>query len=231
MSGLRARKHLVLFLVLVVGLAIQPLAHGWLFGLVVYDVLLTLVLLAVFLVVFERGWERGVALGAGLPALVSNGAAHALSGGPRLAAWAVYHWLVVLFLGFAVVVVLRHLFQARAIRADQVLGACCGYLLAGVAWGNLYLLAELLLPGSFRVNREIAWQLADEHTRRFLFNYFSFATLTTLGYADVTPVGPPASTLTWLEAVFGQFYVAVVVAQLVGLKLAQAVGRSESGPK
>jgi voltage-gated potassium channel len=231
MSGLRERKHLVLLLVLVLGLVFQPLAHGLLLGLVVYDVLLTLVLLAVFLVVFQRGWERFVALGVGLPTLVSNGAAHALSGGPRLASWAVYHCLVVAFLGFAVVVILRHLFQARAIRVDQVLGACCGYLLAGVAWGNLYVLAELLLPGSFRLSREVAWQLADEHTRRFLFNYFSFATLTTLGYADVTPVGPPASTLTWLEAVFGQFYLAVVVAQLVGLKLAQAVGRAEPGPQ
>jgi hypothetical protein len=96
-------------------------------------------------------------------------------------------------------VILRNLFRAKAIRADQVIGACCGYLLAGVAWGNLYLLAELLRPASFRVSPEIAWQLADEHARRFLFNYFSFATLTTLGYAEVTLLGPAAATLTWLE--------------------------------
>lgn len=156
LGGLRERRHLVLLLVLVVGLAIQPLAHGLLLGLVVYDFLLTLGLLAVFLVVFLRGWERRAALGVGLPALVSNGAAHAVSGGPRLGAWAVYHCLVVAFLLFAVVVILRRLFQAKVIRADQVLGACCGYLLAGIAWGNLYLLAELLLPGSFRVHPEIA---------------------------------------------------------------------------
>jgi hypothetical protein len=45
----------------------------------------------------------------------------------------------------------------------------------------------------------------------------------TLGYGDITPIGPPAYTLTWLEVMFGQFYMAVVVAQLVGLKLAQAL--------
>jgi len=48
-------------------------------------------------------------------------------------------------------------------------------------------------------------------------------TLTTMGYSDITPAGAPVYTLIWLEAVFGQFYIAVVVAQLVGLKLAQAI--------
>jgi hypothetical protein len=98
-----------------------------------------------------------------------------------------------------------------------------------VAWGNLYVLAELLFPGSFNVKPEIAWQLTEEHTRRFLFNYFSFTTLATLGYGDITPIGPVVCSLTWIEAVFGQFYVAVVVAQLVGLKLANAVNRKSRG--
>ena len=57
-----------------------------------------------------------------------------------------------------------------------------------------------------------------------MFNYFSLVTLTTMGYGDVTPVRPPATALATLEAVFGQFYIAVVVAQLVGLRLAQAFG-------
>ena len=231
MSGLRERRHLVLLLLLVVGLVLQPLAHGWLFGLVFYDVLLTLLLLAVFLVVFERRWERLVALGIAVPALVSGWAGHGLSGRPQAVAWVIDHCFIVLFVGFAVVVILRGLFQSKAIRSDHVIGACCGYLLAGITWGNLYVLAELLLPGSFSVRQEIAWQLQDEQTRRFLFNYFSFTTLATLGYGDVTPVGPAATTLAWLEAVFGQFYVAVVVAQLVGLKLAQAVSRREPGPE
>jgi voltage-gated potassium channel len=55
-----------------------------------------------------------------------------------------------------------------------------------------------------------------------LFYYFSLVTLTTMGYGDVAPVRPPATVLVTLEAIFGQFYLAVVVAQLVGLRLAQA---------
>ena len=69
----------------------------------------------------------------------------------------------------------------------------------------------------------IAWRLGAWHLQRFLFNYFSVMTLTTMGYSDITPAGAPVYTLIWLEAVFGQFYSAVVVAQLVGLKLAQAI--------
>jgi len=48
-------------------------------------------------------------------------------------------------------------------------------------------------------------------------------TLTTVGYGDITPARPPATALAMLEAIFGQFYIAVVVAELVGLRLAQAV--------
>ena len=81
----------------------------------------------------------------------------------------------------------------------------------------------MLAPETFSVNKDIVWRLGEWHQRRALFDYLSFTTLMTLGYGDVTPVGPPAYTLTWLEVMFGQFYMAVVVAQLVGLKLAQAL--------
>src|SRR5262249_17633338 len=155
MSGLRERRHLVLLLALVVGLVLQPLTHGWLFGLVVYDVLLTLLQPAVFLVVFERRWERLVALVLAAPALVTGCGGHGVSGRLQTVAWAIAHWFIVLFIGFAVVVILHGLFEEQAIRSDHVIGSCCGYLLAGVAWGNLYVLA-VLLPGSFRVKQEIA---------------------------------------------------------------------------
>jgi len=53
-------------------------------------------------------------------------------------------------------------------------------------------------------------ELAEWHQRRALFNYLSFATLTSLGYAEITPVGPAATTLTWMEVMVAQFYMAVV---------------------
>jgi hypothetical protein len=145
----------------------------------------------------------------------------------RLAGLTLSHCLVIGFLGFAVVLVLRGVFKHKVIQGDQILGALCGYLLGGLAWSNLYQLVVLHNPAAFTVSPGLAWQLADEDTRNFLFNYFSFVTLTTMGYGDVTPTGPIATSLVWMEAVFGQFYLAVVVAQLVGLQLAAVQNNSE----
>jgi hypothetical protein len=61
------------------------------------------------------------------------------------------------------------------------------------------------------------------HFQRFFFDYFSVMTLTTMGFSDMAPAGAPVYSLTWVESVFGQFYIAVVVAQIVGLRLAQAI--------
>ena len=57
----------------------------------------------------------------------------------------------------------------------------------------------------------------------FLFDYLSFTKLTSPAYADITLIGRPANTLTWVEVMFGQFFMAWVVAQFVGLELAQAL--------
>ena len=88
-----------------------------------------------------------------------------------------------------------------------------------MVWANLYGLAYMFAPGAFSVNSDIVAQLGDWHLKRALFDYLSLTTLTSLGYGDITPVGQPAYSLTWLEVMLGQFYMAVVVAQLVGLKL------------
>jgi hypothetical protein len=136
----------------------------------------------------------------------------------------VYHVLLVVFLVWALVEILRSLFAEKAVRTDDLFGAVCGYLIVGAAWGSLYALAELLVPGSFSVAPAVQGDLADWHGRRALFTYFSFTTISSLGYSDVTPLAAPATTMALAEVVVGQFYLAVVVAQIVSMRLAQAVG-------
>lgn len=216
-----ARKHVVLLVVLLVAAALQPTAQGFVQGVLLFDLLFFVLALAVFLVIFASGWQRRVATGMGLAMISSNGVSHVLSGGAKLAAAVSFHGFAVAFMAFAVGVILRGIFQNRRITADHVIGAFCGFLLAGVAWGNLYAAIHLLSPEAFTIAPALAGQLAHENSRRFLFNYYSFITLTTVGYGDITPVLPAACSLSWLEAAFGQFYVAVFVGQLVGLKLAQ----------
>ena len=219
-----ARKHLVLLAALVGMLMAQPLVgHRSVANGVLADTLFAAILLYLCFIVFEVGRQRQTALALILPAFASNFGVYALPLGVQVASQAAFHCFTVAFLGFAVAVILRDILAKSVIRGDDVIGAICGYLLLALIWANLYTLTYLLIPGTFSVSPNIAWRLGEWHLRRALFDYLSFTTLMTLGYGDITPIGPPAYTLTWLEVMFGQFYMAVVVAQLVGLKLAQAI--------
>jgi hypothetical protein len=95
-----------------------------------------------------------------------------------------------------------------------------------MAWGVLYSMLDGVWPGSFEVGSRLAEHVRGDHSRTHLFTYYSFVTLTTVGYGDVTPLSTPARTCAWLEALTGQFYLAVLVAGLVGALLAT---RSEAG--
>ena len=63
-----------------------------------------------------------------------------------------------------------------------------------------------------------------------MLTYFSFVTLTTVGYGDISPVSPAARTLAWVEAVTGQFYLAVIVAGLVSVLVAKGKREGEGEP-
>jgi hypothetical protein len=218
---MRRHRYLILLVSLIAFIVVESFAHRALLGPVGSDAAITLLALAVFLVVFDGWRERALASVAALAALAFAWSGH-LSLDPAQAMLhdAIHHGLMMLFLGFAVAVILGNIFARRAISGDDVLGTICGYLLASGCFANAYALAEVFVPGSFSVAQESA-ALRDSHTRTALFNYFSMVTLTTVGYGDITPVRPPATAIAMLEAVFGQFYIAIVVAQLVGLRMAQ----------
>ena len=226
------RKNLVLLVAMIALLITQPLVgHLNLATAAGVDLLFAAISVYVFFIVFTERWQRRLGLALALPALASNFGFYVLPERALVPLATTFHCFTILFLGLAVGVILREIFWRRVIGADEVLGALCGYMLGAVAWGNVYTLTYVLVPGAFRVNAEIAWRLGQPHLRRALFDYLSFATLTNLGYADITPVGPPAYSLTWLEVLVGQFYMAAVVAQLVGLKLAQSMRSDERDPR
>src|SRR5712691_11166422 len=211
------RKHLALLTALVAMLMAQPLVgHRSELGGAISDAVLSAICLYLFFIVFGHGREQGIALALILPAFASNFGIYVLPDGIHVASEIVYHFAMVGFLGFAVAVILRGIFR-KSVISDDVIGAFCGYMLLALVWANLFTLAYLFAPRGYSVNQDIAWRMAEWHHRRALFEYLSFTTLTSLGYNDITPIGPPAYTLTWLEVMVGQFYMAVVVAQLVGI--------------
>ena len=214
------RKYLILILTLVAVLVAESSTKR---SAVVSDFFITLISLTVFLVVFRRGRERIVAFAAAVTALALIWSRYLpIPGESQPLLEIANHLLQVAFFGFAVVVILRNIVEAAAVTGDDVLGTVCGYLLSASVWANLYAAAAILVPDSFSVSPGLN-ELSGEHDRTALFNYFSVVTLTTVGYGDITPVRPPATALVMLEAIFGQFYIAVVVAELVGLRLAQAI--------
>ena len=225
MTGLLEQKYLLLLAALLLTALMEPLVTHWSERTRVFTgVLLFGVNLGVLLVVFDQRWQRWLAFILVIPAFASNIVHETLLDWASFAAIA-YHCFAFLFLGFAVAAILIRIFHQGIIRIDAVIGALCGYVLAAAAWGNAYALIYLFRPEAFRIADVVAPQLSDWSLQRFFFTYFSVSTLTSLGYSDITPIDTLALSLSWIEVIFGQFYIAVVVAQLVGLKLAESIRR------
>ena len=187
-----------------------------------FDVFFSLLIIAVLLLVFEDREHRRIAITLGLAALLAVWVSHALGGWPGRLVLVVAYLLAVGFLGFSFLGILRAIF-ARDVPADAILGAVCGYLLLGIIWTVLYAAVETASPGSFNMPSRGDAEIVNARPDPGVLGYFSFITLATVGYGDVTPATPPARTLAWMEAVTGQFYLAVLVAGLVGFKVTRAV--------
>ena len=117
------------------------------------------------------------------------------------------------FLGFLLVAIsytLRQVVVGTEISANRLVGAVCIYLLLGVIWAVGYSVLELIAPGSFQGFSPLEDRGWDSE-----WLYFSFVTMTTLGYGDISPVSATAGVLATMQAVFGQFYIAILVAGLV----------------
>lgn len=127
----------------------------------------------------------------------------------------------VLCMAFIVIIILSHIIRVKNVTADIIFGAIVVYLLMALMWNFMYLVLEDLHPGSFILPEG---PIKDS---RFLFIYFSFVTIATLGYGDITPLTAPACSLSILEAIIGQIYLVVVVAWLVGMFVSQSLVKNK----
>ncbi len=124
------------------------------------------------------------------------------------------------FVSIAVWCTSKQIIFSNAITKNRLIGAVNLYLLLGVFWAILYAVVEKLVAGSFSGLTE---PMTDGWTSDWL--YFSFVTMTTLGYGDITPVSATARTLAFMQAVFGQFYIAILVAGLVSAYMTERQAR------
>ncbi len=113
-------------------------------------------------------------------------------------------------------VVLVHVFKDGTVTASRVQGAVAGYVLIGLTWATIYRILELFHPGSLVVSTSAAG--ITTFVGEWDFTYFSFVTLTTLGYGDIIPIHPAARVFVIFEALIGQLFPATLLARLVSLQ-------------
>jgi hypothetical protein len=125
----------------------------------------------------------------------------------------------ILFLAFTVIITLSFIFRERVITVNVIYCSIVVYLLVAIMWSFVFSVLESIHPGSFKIG------IDQVEAGRFLFIYYSFVTITTLGYGDITPITAIANSFSFLEAVIGQIYLVVLVARLVGMQIAQSMDR------
>ncbi len=157
-----------------------------------------------------RGCRR-IRVVSGSLALLSLGASIlSLAGQTRGSVWTEASFTA--FYAVTTVTVLVEVIRLREFDMDAILGAVSVYLLIGFTFGSLYDLLETIEPGSFRASAAAVGEVSMGF-RRLLF--FSFMTLTSIGYGDIVPVTDRAQSLAILEGVAGVLYVAVLVGGVV----------------
>ena len=128
-----------------------------------------------------------------------------------------------LFIGFLIWRILKDVGAGSRITSERVFGAVCAYLLIGFLFADLYGFVTLIDENAFSVSEGIEATLVEGGGSGHgdILTYFSFVTMTTLGYGDISPVSPAARTLAWMQALVGQLYLAITIAGLVGIHIAR----------
>lgn len=223
-QALRHQHFVLLFVALLAFILVQPFFEG-VGRQGVLALFTSFVLIAAMVAVSSSVALFAIGMALGLPLFVALWAVALSSFGANLpdrlmhkadvlqaASGAAFH-------GYIALLMFRQVAQARHVNLNTLSGAACIYLLAGVSWAFAYALVHLGDDAAF----QIAEPLAEAESMSVqLFVYFSFTTLTTLGYGDMSPVNPVARALANLEAVFGVLFTTIVIARFVGVYLTEA---------
>lgn len=126
----------------------------------------------------------------------------------------------VLFFFFITATLVEHILRSEEVNTDTLYGAVCVFLLLGLLWASIYGFMEYISPGIIFVKNN-----ADtvNHLTSNEIIYYSYTTLTTLGYGDITSLTPKGRIISVLEAIVGQLFLAFLVARLVAIYTANAI--------
>ena len=208
------RRFLALLLLILAMLIIVPLADEFVRLRMLMDIFWSAIFIAVIYAVSQKKHHILVGVLLALPMLGSIWSRYFVQ---YSALEAVGGLCGAVFFIFAIIQILIFVYTQKEVTRDLIAGAAIVYLLMALAWSFIFGVVESMHPGSFSVP-----EVEGISTSRS-FLYYSFVTLTTLGYGDITPVTSLARSLCILEAVIGQLYLVVQVAWLVGVHVSQSM--------
>ena len=177
-------------------------------GDLIVSLLLSLVLLSAVLAVSDRRSVLLIALVLAIPAIAGRWINHFR---PDLVSPPVFLTAALVLTAFVVVNLLRFVWRAPSVNIEVLCASISAYLMLGLMWTMAYWLVDQLTPGAF------AFNAGPRSMNGFNGFYFSFITLSTVGYGDITPVSRIARWLAAMEAMTGLLYVAILISRLVGL--------------
>jgi len=230
------RRHTALLVAIIAAFAARPLIGDIGLGPTIFSITILLVLLLALynINVDELVGERGMLLAQARRRRIVGWVLAVTAAAERLTVIVVQNravnlaesigWL--LFFSFVTLSELRSVLRHRDITGETIAMAISVYLLVAATWGFLYLIIFQRHPDAF-TGLAVA-NLGGTFDIRPLFpifGYYSLGTISTIGAGDITPVSLQARYATAGEAITGQFYLAILVARLVGLQMSQSTNR------
>ena len=228
MNEWRQRKYVILLITLLLLLFVAPALHSYVNMQLLLDGLRSVLLIVALLVVFTEKYHRSFALLLAILSLVGCWIDARFPALRQVELLVGLHLVNSMFLGLTIITVLRNVYSDTSVSVEHICGALCGYLLLGLMFGHLYCGLETLAPGSFRGDTHFAEQVTNEDQRFILLTYFSFTTMTTVGFGDITAATDAVRGMAIVEAILGQFYIAVLIGDLIGKRVSQSLGGQPS---
>ena len=212
----RMGQYEFLFFAMLAAIIVRPLLDNGVLGLLILNVLISAVLISSAYAVSGHGRTLKVSLFLLVPAFLSSWSTVFMS---DLWPMAVSRVLMLAFVSYILGVIALDILSEKRVTRDTIFGSACVYMFLGFVFADIYMLFQIIEPQSFGQAIDIA-PVGSEVRVSSELSYFSFVTLTTLGYGDMTPKTGMVQGIATFEAMLGQFYLTVLVARLVGLHLA-----------
>ena len=211
-------KYETLLLAQILLAVISPAAAKLIDSALVVDIALTLVLAAAIYVVSNTRKHFLIGMALMVPSVILIWVSKIMHSGTIEI---VAYLISLTFFCYVVYQILSDIFNVRLVTFDVIAGGISVYFFIGNIWGLLYAIIARFDSNAFRIPEITQEYLGDSIGDVGASMYFSFVTLTTLGYGDITPVNAIARALAYLEAAIGQVYLTVLIASLVGMHISK----------